>query len=992
MQKWLGSLLILCVCIQNLWGQETFPKNGVYDEQERAYAFTNGVIHVSPTRTIEQGVLVIRKGKIQAVGARVAIPKDAVQIDLKGKHIYPAFIDLHTKYGLPKAEAVGKSQKKQPQMLSNKEGAYAWNEALKPEYSAAEAFTLNKKEAKALRALGFGVVLSHQMDGIARGTSALVALEDRSEHQALYTTAAGAHFSFSKGKSTQSYPSSLMGCIALLRQTYYDAAWYANGGKEKERNLSLEAWVDNQRLPAFFEVRNWLEALRADKVGDEFGVQYTFVGKGDEYQRIQAVKNTRGSFIVPLNFPKPYDVSDPFDALELPLDKMKHWELAPSNPARLAEAQVPFAFTLHGLKKKETFWTQLRRAYAHGLNEADALAALTTTPAEILGMERTLGTLEAAKHANFFIASSNIFEDKSEVLQTWVNGIGYASYDATREDIRGTYALSIEGEAAESLYIYDKFTTPKAKLGTDTSGRKIKFSTDAQMVQFSFSKEKNGPQYSFSGIVTAKGWSGKVTTPEGTWKNWSASLTKAYTPKSKLPKMDSTANGPVVYPFTAFGQEFLPQKESVLFKNATVWTSDKQGILENTDVFVQDGRIVKIGKNIKANGAREVDATGKHLTAGIIDEHSHIAISLGVNEGTQASSAEVSIGDVVNSEDINIYRQLAGGVTMAQLLHGSANPIGGQSAIIKLRWGQLPEAMKYDKAKGFIKFALGENVKQSNWGDQHNIRFPQTRMGVEQIYEDYFTRAKEYLRKRKADKKGTRRNLELDIVGEIINKERFVTCHSYVQSEIVMLMRVAERHGFVLNTFTHILEGYKIADKMKKHGAGGSTFSDWWAYKAEVMDAIPHNARILSEMGVITCLNSDDAEMGRRLNQEAGKMVKYGYMTEEEAWKLVTINPAKLLRIDEHVGSITKGKEADLVLWNAHPMSVYARAEQTYVDGVCYFDRTRDQKLRTQVQSERQRLVQEMLRLKAKGKKTQDVLPEKAFHYHCDTQHNMVGE
>ncbi|MDP1744449.1 MAG: amidohydrolase family protein, partial [Bacteroidota bacterium] len=409
-------------------------------------------------------------------------------------------------------------------------------------------------------------------------------------------------------------------------------------------------------------------------------------------------------------------------------------------------------------------------------------------------------------------------------------------------------------------------------------------------------------------------------------------------------------------------------------------------------------RIVRIADDINATRlafAKIIDGTGKHLTAGIIDEHSHIAISNGVNEGAQASSAEVRIGDVVNSEDINIYRQLAGGVTTSQLLHGSANPIGGQSVVIKLRWGKSPEEMKFAKADGFIKFALGENVKQSNWGDFNTIRFPQSRMGVEQVYYDCFTRAKEYDAKQKAfsllsDKaKSTsapfRKDLELEALTEILNKKRFITCHSYVQSEINMLMHVADSMGFKVNTFTHILEGYKVADKMKTHGAGASTFSDWWAYKMEVQDAIPYNAALLTQMGITTAINSDDPEMGRRLNQEAAKSVKYGGVTEEEALKMVTLNPAKLLHIDNKVGSIKVGKDADLVLWSDNPLSIYAKAEKTIIDGLIYFDKDEDIKLRDDIQKERARIIQRMIDDKKGGAPTQKPVLKKQKLYGCDS-------
>ena len=376
-----------------------------------------------------------------------------------------------------------------------------------------------------------------------------------------------------------------------------------------------------------------------------------------------------------------------------------------------------------------------------------------------------------------------------------------------------------------------------------------------------------------------------------------------------------------------------------------------------------------------------IDATGKHLTSGIIDEHSHIAAT-SINEGGQNSSAEVTIEDVLDPEDINIYRNLAGGVTAIQILHGSANPIGGRSAIIKPRWGADAKGLLYKDAPKFIKFALGENVKQSNW--QSYSRFPQTRMGVEQLYVNYFTRAKEYEVK-KLSGKPYRYDLEMEVLVEILNKERFISCHSYVQSEINMLMKVAERFNFRINTFTHILEGYKVADKMREHGVGGSTFSDWWAYKYEVKDAIPYNASIMAAAGVTVAINSDDAEMSRRLNQEAAKSIKYGGMSEEEAWKMVTLNPAKLLHLDDKVGSIKVGKDADLVLWSDHPLSVYAIAEKTLIEGAVYFDIEKDKLQRAAIKEEKNKLVKLMRDDKDKGVKKKIPVKKQKKQFTCES-------
>nr|MCU0388802.1 amidohydrolase [Chitinophagaceae bacterium] len=415
-------------------------------------------------------------------------------------------------------------------------------------------------------------------------------------------------------------------------------------------------------------------------------------------------------------------------------------------------------------------------------------------------------------------------------------------------------------------------------------------------------------------------------------------------------------------PFLPFGSAEMPKQETILIKNATVWTSEEQGKLEGTDVLVKNGKIAAIGKNLSEAGARIIDGTGKHLSPGIIDEHSHIAAA-SINEGGQSVTSEVRIQDNLNPEDINIYRQLSGGVTTSHILHGSANTIGGQTQLIKLRWGANAQGLMFEGADGFIKFALGENVKRSS-STSGNPRFPDTRMGVEQVLDDAFARAKAYEAEKKKGTPGFRKDLELEALVEIMNSKRFITCHSYVQSEIVAMMRVAEKYGFVLNTFTHILEGYKVADKMKAHGAAASTFSDWWNYKMEVVDAIPQNAAIMQKVGLNVAINSDDAEMARRLNQEAAKSVKYGGMSEEDALKMVTINPAKMLHVDKRTGSIAVGKDADLVLWSDNPLSIYAKAEYTIVDGTVYFDREKDKKMRLELEAEKHRLMKKIAALK----------------------------
>lgn len=986
--------------------QVTFPTNGAPNPSHICYAFTNCSLHVDHETTIANATLLIKDGLVVEAGEKVTIPAEAVSVDLKGKHVYPSFIDLYSDYGMPEVKPGGRNWGA-PQMESNVKGAYGWNQAIRSDAEANKLFTVNDAKADELRRLGFGLVLSSQKDGIVRGSGALVALGAGRENENMVKDKAAAFYSFNKGSSTQDYPSSLMGSIALLRQTYYDAQWYtANKGKS-EYNISLEAFNSLQNLPQIFEVSDKLNALRADKLGDEFKIAYIIKGHGDEYQRIADIENARCKFIIPLNFPEAFDVEDPYDAEMVSMADLKHWEMAPANAKLLQDGGVQFALTTADLKDKKLFLKNLRKAVLYGLAEKNALKALTATPAQLLGVADKTGSLKKGMTANFFISSKSIFDESCIIHESWINGKPYHFSDFEMTDIRGKYELSLNG----ANYKFEIDGEPEKPNGSvvlkDTTKTSVGLSVKGNLVSFSYNADSVNI-YRFSGNFNpdTRSIEGKGQAAEGKWTDFKLTRTgeRKEDEKKNDKKPEEPKYGEVFYPFTAYGkpetkeniiQRYKNRLGAILIKDATIWTNEAEGILKEQDVYIVDGKIVRIADNIDAPKeafAKVINAKGKHLTAGIIDEHSHIAISEGVNEGTQASSSEVRIGDVINSEDINIYRQLSGGVTCAQLLHGSANPIGGQSAIIKLRWGLSPEEMKYEKADGFIKFALGENVKQSNWGDMNSVRFPQTRMGVEQVYYDYFIRAKEYDAQWKTfdnskdkNKVSPRRDLELEAVSEILSKKRFITCHSYVQSEINMLMHVGDSMGFQVNTFTHILEGYKVADKMKARGIAASTFADWWAYKMEVMDAIPYNAALLVKMGLVTAINSDDAEMGRRLNQEAAKSVKYGNLSEEEALKLCTLNPAKMLHLDDKVGSIKVGKVADVVLWSDNPLSIYAKVEKNIIDGIVYYDSDEDAKLREEIKKERARIIAKMIQEKQKGGKTNKPFMRKPRLYHCDT-------
>ncbi|WP_139923761.1 amidohydrolase family protein [Hymenobacter sp. DG01] len=1001
-----GGLLAGSLTAVHAQQPATFPRNGVYDQRPGLYAFTHATIFLDYKTRLDDATLLIRDGKVEAVGSKVKIPAGAVVQDLKGRFIYPGFVDLYASYGVPEVKAPERQGRRSgPQMESTKAGAYDWNQAIHPEVNAAELFRVNAEQAEAYRRQGFGAVLTHQPDGIARGTAALVSLNSsRRESEVLLQDRAAAAFSFEKGSSTQDYPSSLMGSIALLRQSYLDADWNQRN-PTREQNLSLRALTQQRQLPAIFEVRDKLNALRADKLGDEFGVQYIIKGRGDEYQRLADLKATKAPLILTLNFPDAYQVDDVYDAARVSLQELKHWEMAPANAAMLAKAGVPFALSAADLKDKKKFLPNLRKAVQYGLSEEQALQALTATPAALVNVQDRVGALRPGMEANFLVCSGRLLAEDNVLLDNWVQGERY-QLSTLPADYRGVYSLQVGTQPEMKLLLAGKPESPEVKIAK-APGDTVKgnLSVNGELATLVFNptpKTKGSGAIRLSGYYTAEGrtFQGDGQLPDATAVKWTARRLEEATRAARRDSAKAPVPpqlGAVQYPFVAYGRAEVPAQQTVLIKNATVWTSEAAGKLENTDVLLQNGKIVKIGRNLSVpGGGRSIDGTGKHLTPGIIDEHSHIAIAGGVNEGTQSVTSEVSIGDVVDPEDVDVYRDLAGGVVAAQLLHGSANPIGGQSALVKLRWGMTPEQMKIVGAPGFIKFALGENVKQSNWGELNTVRFPQTRMGTEQVFVDAFTRAKEYEQEWKAwnklskakQKKGEapRRDLELEALVEILNKQRFITCHSYVQSEINMLMNVSDRMGFPVNTFTHILEGYKVADKMKQRGINASTFSDWWAYKNEVRDAIPYNAGIMHDVGLNVALNSDDAEMSRRLNQEAAKMVKYSNLSEEEALKMVTINPAKMLHLDQHMGSIREGKDADVVLWTDNPLSVYARAERTFVDGRELFSLESDQQLRRQMEQERLRIVQKMLEAKKGGAATQLPTAKPNQHYHCDTE------
>ncbi len=1003
------------------------PQIGLRHAPPPLVALVGATVVVSPTETLENATLVIQDGRVVAVGRELAPPAGALVADAAGKWIYPGFVDPVAEYGLPAVEKPERGRRRDgpgPKPLRDPKGALSWNEAIHPERRWADSFTPDAEAARALFERGVTTVASGKRDGILRGRSFVVSLGEGTPDELVLDAESFHWASFDKGSSTQDYPDSLMGAIALLRQSFLDARWYgeahaafhANPAQDRPPvDLSLEALAQD-REPIVFESGDHQSLLRAARIGRELDVPMIHVGSQMEYAELAAIARLGAPVLLPLTLPATPAVTTVDAERDVSLADLRHWDWAPSNPQLLAREGVRFAFTGIGLGKKDDAFENLRRFVARGLPKATALAALTTVPAELLGVADQVGSLANGRRADFLVTSGDLLADeKARILSVWIGGKPAQINEALEQvDFSGRYRLTLAGRSYElSLFgeegrYFGSLETGAGKGRKEADSEEVEVAVDrlsflaelaelggpAGVTRFRFTARAAGLEGRADladgrseAVVVERLGEAKGERPEGRWDREK---------RERKETPDTAAVARRTSPLVPFGYTTLPMTEDVLIQNATVWTSGPAGVLSPGDLLVVGGKIAAVGRNLTAPpGARVIDGTGRHVTAGLIDEHSHLSIANGVNEGSHAITAEVRIGDVIDPEDVGVYRALAGGTTAAQLLHGSANPIGGQAAIVKHRWGQGAEALPIAGASPTIKLALGENVKQSNWGDAFRSRYPQTRMGVETLMRDAFLAARDYGQAHRryralaaAERARTvppRRDLQLETLLEILEGKRFTHVHSYVQSEMLMLMRLAEELGFRVQTFTHVLEGYKVAREMAAHGAGASSFADWWAYKFEVWDAIPGNPCLLTAAGVVASINSDSAESIRRLNQEAAKAVTHCGMPAEKALAMVTINPARQLRIDQWVGSLEAGKDADFVIWNGHPLSTFSRPDETWVDGARLFSREADAAERLALATERRQLVAKALAAKLQGGGGRG-WDEKMKHpdWHCD--------
>lgn len=860
-------------------------------ESPRDYAIQNARLVTISDGTIESGTLIVRNGIIVALGQDVTLPPGAWVIDGTGLTVYPGLIDGLSSLGMSDSDAPAAAPAGPTFGGGGPGGGNDGPVSVGPEdrpatftwRMAADRIEPDSDAFASWRAAGFTSVATGPTVGFFPGNLALINLSDARPSAMVVKTPVAQRFNLSGGRGHRGYPSSLAGAFAYAKQLFSDADHYAAAresyeanpsGKERptyDRALEGVLPVKTGTQPLLFPASSATELRRALRTSAELGVSPILYGAQSAYVMAEELAEAGVPILVSLDWPAAPRDGDPEE--DTPLETLRHRLLAPTTPARLREAQAPFAFFADTRDDPAAALAGARKAVDAGLPHDEAVRALTLSVAEIFGADDRLGSLEHGKIANLTVTDGDLLAEGTNVRMVFVDGDRFG-FDADDEGGGRPDGVRSRGGDAE----------PEDAESSDASAIER---TEAEL------RALTGP--SFRG-----------------------------------PYRDDAVT---------------------VIQNATILTVTN-GTIENGSVLIRNGRIAEVGANVTVpRGAHVIDATGQFLMPGIIDAHTHIAG--GFNEGSVNVSAMTSVEDIINPDDVNIYRALAGGVTSVNVLHGSANPIGGQNAVLKLRWGAEAEGLKLDGALPGIKFALGENPKRGGG-------FPDTRMGVMDVIRQAFVEAQQYQDRWDAfnengvaDAIAPRRDLKLEALAEILRGERQVHAHSYRGDEILQLLRLAEEFGFRIATFQHVLEGYKVADEIAAHGAGASTFSDWWAYKVEAYDAIPYNAAIMTQRGVNVSINSDSNEEMRHLNEEAAKTIKWGGLTETEALSLITINPARQLGIDRMVGSIEVGKDADLALFDRHPLDNFAVAQMTFVDGKVYFDIFGDQERQRAIDAEK---------------------------------------
>lgn len=932
-----------------------------------AYAIQGATIVVGPTATIAPGTVIVRDGVIEVVGPadKVEVPFDVETIDGKGSYVYAGLLDLFTTLGQP--AGVVRSQTGAGRPIDPSDQALARTppdnrNGLTPEFEVARVLDLPGSVAEERRKLGFTDLLVAPAGAIATGQSALVSLSGLPRREAIVRSPVALHVNLrppfeptanpsadaeadddhpflstrDRTRGAPKYPLVLMGAIAHLRQAMLDAeheqalqAEYATkGGKRPAFDPALQALhaAGTKALPVWWEANTRDEILRVLDLADEFGTTAVIVGGHDAGQVADRLKEKDIPVVLRLDFPDEprvpteaeYRQRDPADREE-PLGVLANgaakWKERVGTAAALAKAGVRFALASDGLGKVESFPAQLRKAIAAGLGPEAALDALTRRAAEIAGLGDRLGTIEPGKLGHLVVLTAPLGDERARARYVLIDGLKF-DLEPSSGRARRPGANEAKPEAPKANEPPKPAEAPKA----ETAQAKLA------------APAANAPQP----VPPAMAQPPTPLNPPAP----APAATPPRTPEDQPP-------APFIDVATEFDEGRRPKIKTggnVLIKDATILTIT-WGTIAKGSILVRNGKIAEVGTAVAVpEGAKiaVIEASGLVAMPGIIDTHSHIAAQGGINEWSQSIVPEVRVKDVIVGDDPAIYRALAGGTTAARILHGSANAIGGQDAVLKLRYGQPGRDLILRDAPQGVKFALGENVIRERG------RFPNSRMGLEAAIERAFEEARAYRDGWRAHeaaqapgKAGVppRRDLRLEALAGILDGSIKIHCHCYRSDEILMLLRLASRHGVRVQSLQHVLEGYKIAPEIVAHGASASTFSDWWAFKLEAYDAIPFNAALLTQAGANVCIKSDSEELMRHLNLEAAKMVKYGGATEAQALAMITLNPARELGLEGRLGSIEPGKDADIALFNAHPLDAFARCELALIDGEVWFQR-----------------------------------------------------
>ena len=918
-----------------------------------AIAFKGAKVVTQPGQVIENGTVVVRNGLIESVGADLEIPFDAKVIDCQGMVIYAGFIDSGTTKGLPDSEEDGRETGSGPDRRDidlatqiaastqevNRKGIY-------PDYSSSRFINVSDDEAKAWRSVGFTTAHVMPSGELINGTTTVVALDDPNV-SAVRDAILQDDFALAGGwrASGDGYPRSLMGSVAHMRQTLLDAQHYQTswavyqkvkkGIPRPPRDPAMDSIgkLLAGQMPFVLPASKIDEIYRANNLANEFGLQLVLDGVQHGYELTDELKSFDVPIILRIDFPaapelgkqaprrrssfgfgrRGQDDEDEIDK-RVPVskgvleDRTRKWEAQVNNAATLTGAGVGFVLSTQGTKDPEEFLKNLRLAIEKGLPADEALAALTVRPASLFGLSDQLGTIEAGKIANLAIMSDDFSNEQAEVKYTVVNGNLFENKQS-EEDKSGRGGPGGRRGKEGSKRSTDK---PDEKRKPDSKDDK---------------PAKQESQSDDAEPSKAAAGSEAVNEEDGDEEDEEEIVVMDWPIETDASRIPQTRTG---------GNLFIHKANVITAVN---------GMLRDTSILVQDGKIVAIGADlVPPEGTMVIDGQGAWVMPGIIDCHSHMVA--GGNEGTLSVTPEVRCEDNMVSDDLGVYRAAAGGVTAANVLHGSANTIGGQRIVIQMKYKANPKDMLFPDFPEGIKFALGENVIRNE------SRFPNTRMGVESVLRTAFEAARQYKSDwqrfnelspaEQANTIPPRRDLRLETLQKVLDNQILVHCHCYNSGEILMLLKTLSKFGIEHLTLEHGLEAYKIAPEIARFGKNGanlSTFADFWGYKVEAYDAVPYNVALIEAAGGTPILNSDSGERVRRLNHDAAKMVRWGGMSYQDAIRTITLNPAIALKLNDVVGSIEVGKRADLALFNGHPLNTYSRAFMTLVDGEVVFDR-----------------------------------------------------